>query len=97
MSELYDRGFLRSLRLDDTMYMLVADSGLSDELDTEGGLVLVRLIVVSRLMFGTTVCGESAGIFTGYDMSKLVESCAFPLTKQRQMHWESMVVLKSWR
>jgi hypothetical protein len=78
MSELYDRGFLRSLILENTTYMLVAGSGLSDELDTEGGLVRVRLIVVSRLIFGTTVCGESARIFTGYDMSKLVGSCGFP-------------------
>jgi hypothetical protein len=51
------------------MYMLVAGSGLSDELDTEGGLVRVRLIVVPHFMFGTIVCGESAGRFTGYDMS----------------------------
>jgi hypothetical protein len=78
MSELYDRDFLRSLILDDTMYMRVGGSGLSDELDTEGGLVLVRLIVVSRLLFGTIVCGESAGRFTGYDMSNLVGSCGFP-------------------
>jgi hypothetical protein len=50
------------------MYMLVAGSGLSDELDTDGGLVRVRLIVVPRFMFATIVCGESAGRFTGYDM-----------------------------
>jgi hypothetical protein len=52
MSELYDRGFLRSLRLEDTIYMLATASGLSDELDTEGGLVRVRLIVGSRFMLG---------------------------------------------
>jgi hypothetical protein len=68
MSEMLDRGFLRSLRLDDTMYMLVAGSGLSDELDTEGGLVRVRLIVFSRFMYGNIVGGESAGEFTGYDL-----------------------------
>jgi hypothetical protein len=69
MSEMLDRGFLRSLRLDDTMYMLVAgSSGLSDELDTEGGLVRVRLIVFSRFMYGNIVGSESAGGFTGYDL-----------------------------
>jgi hypothetical protein len=49
--------------------MLVAASGLSDELDTEGGLVRVRLIVVSRFMFMKIVGGGSAGGFTGYEMS----------------------------
>jgi hypothetical protein len=48
------------------LYMLVAGSGSSDVLDTEGGLVRVRLIVVWRFMFGKIVCGESVGGFTGY-------------------------------
>jgi hypothetical protein len=50
------------------MYMLVVGSGLSDELDTEGGLLRVRLIVVPRFMFGK-LYGGSAGGFTGNDMS----------------------------
>jgi hypothetical protein len=69
MSELYDTAFLRSLRLEDTMNMLVAASGLSDELDTEGGLVRVRLIIVSRFMFVNIVGGGGTGGFTGYDIS----------------------------
>jgi hypothetical protein len=49
--------------------MLVAASGLSDELDTEGGLVRVRLIIVSRFMFVNIVGGGGTGGFTGYDIS----------------------------
>jgi hypothetical protein len=51
------------------MYMLVAASGLSDELDTEGGSVRVRLIVGLLLCWGRFVCGGCVEGFTRYDLS----------------------------
>jgi hypothetical protein len=71
--------------------MLVAASGLSDELDTEGGSVRVRLIVGLLLCWGRFVCGGCVEGFTRYGI------VALPLTKQSQAHWAGMMqVLKSW-
>jgi hypothetical protein len=79
------------------MYMLVVGSGLSDELDTEGGLLRVRLIVVPRFMFWENCMAGVQGDSQRTICFKLVGSCGFPSHETASDALGKYGRLKSWR